>query len=327
MKIILTDACFIIEYFLRSLEWPQEDPLLSKPWLRCDVKLDLILLENQLPWFVLEDLFNLTEPCCINGEVSSFFDVAFHYFKVHFLQSILPSGANNSKFTIHYFHEHYQQYIMKPDQVSMQLHNLTDLLRIFYLPPDRLPKRERETVKHLYSASQLVESGVKLHVGDEDQSVLELQFSKGVLTIPRFEVCHWTETLIRNVVAFEQCHYPFQTYITDYIILLDFLIDTSQDVDTLVDKGIMTNTLGDSIAVANMINNLCLNVVQENISGGYILLCRKLNCFYEDPSHKYKAIFIHDYFSTPWKIASFIAAIVLLLLTLIQATCSVISLF
>lgn len=327
VKIILTDACFIIEYFLRSLEWPQEDPLLSKPWLRCDVKLDLILLENQLPWFVLEDLFNLTEPCCINGEVSSFFDVAFHYFKVHFLQSILPSGANNSKFTINYFHEHYQQYIMKPDQVSMQLHNLTDLLRIFYLPPDRLPKRERETVKHLYSASQLVESGVKLHVGDEDQSVLELQFSKGVLTIPRFEVCHWTETLIRNVVAFEQCHYPFQTYITDYIILLDFLIDTSQDVDTLVDKGIMTNTLGDSIAVANMINNLCLNVVQENISGGYILLCRKLNCFYEDPSHKYKAIFIHDYFSTPWKIASFIAAIVLLLLTLIQATCSVISLF
>jgi hypothetical protein len=72
VKIILTDACFIIEYFLRSLEWPQEDPLLSKPWLRCDVKLDLILLENQLPWFVLEDLFNLTEPSCINGEVSSF---------------------------------------------------------------------------------------------------------------------------------------------------------------------------------------------------------------------------------------------------------------
>jgi hypothetical protein len=108
---------------------------------------------------------------------------------------------------------------------------------------------------------------------------------------------------------------------------LDFLIDTSQDVDKLVDKGIMINTLGDSNAVAKMINNLCLNVVQENINGCYISLCRKLNCFYEDPSHKYKAIFIHDYFSTPWKITSFVAAIVLLLLTLIQATCSVISLF
>ena len=327
VKIILTDACFIIEYFLRSLEWPQEDPLLSKPWLRCDVKLDLILLENQLPWFVLEDLFNLTEPSCIDGEVSSFFDVAFHYFKVHFLQSILPNETNNKNFTINYFHEHYQQYIMKPDQVSMQLHNLTDLLRVFYLPLDMLPKREKQTVKHLFSASQLVEAGVKLHVGQDYQSVLELKFAKGALTIPRFEVCHWTETLLRNVVAFEQCHYPFQTYVTDYTILLDFLIDTSQDVDKLVEKGIMINTLGDSNAVAKMINNLCLNIVQENINGSYISLCRKLNCFYEDPSHKYKAIFIHDYFSTPWKITSFAAAIVLLLLTLIQATCSIISLF
>ncbi|TKY50037.1 UPF0481 protein [Spatholobus suberectus] len=325
VRIVLTDACFIIEYFLRSLEWPQEDPLLSKPWLRCDVKLDLILLENQLPWFVLEELFNLTEPSCFNGEVSSFFDVAFHYFRVHFLQSILP-GVDSSKFTINYFNKHYQQYIMKPDQVGMQLHNLTDLLRVFYLPPDRLPKREKEIVKHLYSASQLVEAGVKLHVG-QDKSAPELQFAKGVLTIPIFEVCHWTEILIRNVVAFEQCHFPFQTYITDYIMLLDFLIDTSQDVDTLVDKGIMINTLGDSSAVANMVNNLCLNVVQENINGGYIFSCRKLNRFYEDPSHKYKAIFIHDYFSTPWKITSFIAAIVLLVLTLIQAICSVISLF
>ncbi|CAJ2645800.1 unnamed protein product [Trifolium pratense] len=219
VKIILTDACFIIEYFLRSLEWPQEYPLLSKPWLRCDVKLDLILLENQLPWFVLEDLFNLTEPSCIDGEVSSFFDVAFHYFKVHFLQSILPNEANNNKFTIHYFHEHYQQYIMKPDQVSIQLHNLTDLLRVFYLPPDMLPKREKQIVKHLYSASQLVEAGVKLDVGQDYPSLLELKFAKGTLTIPRFEVCHWTETLIRNVIAFEQCHYPFQTYVTDYTIL------------------------------------------------------------------------------------------------------------
>ncbi|CAL0301763.1 unnamed protein product [Lupinus luteus] len=283
-----------------------------------------------LPWFVLEDLFNLTEPSCLSGEdhdqVSSFIDVAFHYFRVNFLQSIFPSGANNTMFTLHYFHEHYKQYIMKPDEVSMQLQNLTDLLRIFYLPPDRLPRRRKETVKHLYNASQLVEAGVKLHVG-EDKSILELQFTKGVFTIPRFEVCHWTEILIRNVVAFVQCHYPFQTYIRDYIILLDFLIDTSLDVDTLVDKGIMVNTLGDSSAVANMVNNLCINVVQENINSGYIRLCEKLNGFYEDPFHKYKASFIHDYFSSPWKITSFVAAILLLLLTLIQAICSVISLF
>ncbi|RDX78459.1 hypothetical protein CR513_41264, partial [Mucuna pruriens] len=35
-----------------------------------------------------------------------------------------------------------------------------------------------------------------------------------------------------------------------------------------------------------------------------------LNAFYEKPCNKYKAIFIHEYLNTPWKIASTVAAIV-----------------
>ncbi|PON70892.1 hypothetical protein TorRG33x02_255800 [Trema orientale] len=65
-EIILRDACFIIELFLRNTEDEQEGGkrgcILRTPWLRKAIKLDLILLENQLPFFVLTKLFKVVKP-------------------------------------------------------------------------------------------------------------------------------------------------------------------------------------------------------------------------------------------------------------------------
>lgn len=64
LTMILVDACFIIEHFLRfytGLASIDIDPL-SKSWLVNDVFHDLTLLENQLPFSVLEDIFNSAKP-------------------------------------------------------------------------------------------------------------------------------------------------------------------------------------------------------------------------------------------------------------------------
>lgn len=63
------------------------------------------------------------------------------------------------------------------------------------------------------------------------------------------------------------------------------------------------------------------------ISEDYCSLYDDLIKFHENPGNKNKAIFYHEYFNTPWKKASTTAAVLLLLLTLIQAICSVISVF
>ena len=44
------------------------------------------------------------------------------------------------------------------------------------------------------------------------------------LLIPEFVVDNRTEELFRNLMPLEQCHYPGDAYICDYIKLLDFLI-------------------------------------------------------------------------------------------------------
>ena len=48
------------------------------------------------------------------------------------------------------------------------------------------------------------------------------------------------------------------------MLLLDYLIDTSEDVDLLVKEKIIANALGSNEAVANMVNKLSLEIVEHN---------------------------------------------------------------
>ncbi|KAJ7962031.1 hypothetical protein O6P43_017313 [Quillaja saponaria] len=61
VDMIELDAVFIMEFFLRLTEKDQhkDDYVLSKPWLKEGICLDLILLENQLPIEVLKMLYEI----------------------------------------------------------------------------------------------------------------------------------------------------------------------------------------------------------------------------------------------------------------------------
>jgi len=177
----------------------------------------------------------------------------------------------------------------------------------------------------LYSASQLHNAGVKFKV-DSSKYLFDLKFTNGVLEIPCLKLYNVTESLFRNLVALEQYHYVFDAYVTDYIILVDFLIDIVKDVDLLVQKRILMNALGDNNAVTTLVNNLRRQIFISEANSYYFDLCNRLNNFYEDPWHSWKAALRRDYFSTPWRTASTVAAIILLVLTFTQTVCSIISL-
>ncbi|KAL5057252.1 hypothetical protein RYX36_002667, partial [Vicia faba] len=193
----------------------------------------------------------------------------------------------------------------------------------FLLPSsfDFVREEPGDAIEHVYSASQLSEAGLVFEVSDS-KCLLDLNFDdKGVLKIPRFHVHDTTEIYMRNILAFEECHISDQDscYISQYLSILDFLVNTEKDVSILVDKRIIVNWMGDANKVAAMVNNLCKNVSMPTLNSKYISICYRLNGFYENPSNKYKAIFVHEYFNTPWKIASTVTAVLLLLFTFIQA--------
>ncbi|WRX07930.1 Protein of unknown function DUF247, partial [Theobroma cacao] len=102
----------------------------------------------------------------------------------------------------------------------------------------------------------------------------------GVLELQVITVKYETETRFRNLMAFEQCHYPKEAYFCSYILLLDSLVNTSEDVDLLVKEGIIVNRLGSSGAVADMINNLAVGVVHSTML--YDQIGRNLNQYYHN---------------------------------------------
>jgi hypothetical protein len=299
VKMILLDVSFIIVRFLifKHAEWGhyQESTVFSEQLLE-----DMLLLENQLPFFVLEELYNFAFASSSN--YPSFTQLTFEFFAFYNPQKMSPHP-------------------------NLRIMHFVDLIRTFFLPPlERLQEIKRgEKVRHLYSVSQLDEAGVKFKVGSS-KCLFDLKFTNGVLEIPCFRVYRDTDSFVRNLVGLEQCHYLSDAYITDYFRVMDFLIDTPKDVDLLVRKGILINWLGDSNAVATLSNNLCKRIFISDTNSNYCRLCNDLNTFYEDRRQRWKVILRRDYFSNPWRTTTTIVAIILLVLTFTQTICSIISL-
>ncbi|KAI9071541.1 hypothetical protein K1719_046493 [Acacia pycnantha] len=300
VKVILMDSCFLFELFLRAYydDWSQDDAIHLKPWLVSTMRIDLFLLENQLPFFILERLFNIAFPSTMTDQrPPSFLELTFDYFAYY----------NSLKLT----HQ------------DVGISHFTDLIRTFHLQPlGKRPTRVHESLVRLQSATELADAGVRF-MKSSSPCLMDIKFSGQVLEIPQLRVEDWTETLLRNLVALEQCHYPSNSYIIDYVAVMDFLINTSKDVDVLIQNGVIINWLGDTDSVANLFNSLWKNVTYVNFNSHYSKLCKDLNGFCNDPWHHMKATLRRDYCSTPWQTAASIAGILLLVLSLTQTVCSI----
>ncbi|XP_019082788.1 PREDICTED: uncharacterized protein LOC104700637 isoform X2 [Camelina sativa] len=131
---------------------------------------------------------------------------------------------------------------------------------------------------------------------------------------------------MRNLMALEQCHYPLTAYVCNYIAFLDFLIDSEQDVDLLVKKGIVKNSFGHKESVAEMVNKLCLGIV--DFGSHYYFLAEALNKHYDNRFIRSivatsVATLRRNYFSDFWTGTATVASVVIVVLTLIGTVASV----
>ncbi|KAI9088215.1 hypothetical protein K1719_029936 [Acacia pycnantha] len=314
VKVILMDSCFLFELFLRSYydEWSQDDDDHLKP-LDSTIRIDLFLLENQLPFLVLESLFNKAFPSVTTDPgVTSFLELTFHYFADYNKLNLTPQGVS-----VRISH-------LTPQDVSASIIHFTDLIRTFHLQPlTKRPTRVPTSVVHLQCATELANAGVRF-MGRSSQCLVDIQLLEQVLEIPPLAVDYRTESLLRNLVALEHCYYHSEPYIIDYVAVMDFLINTSKDVDVLVQNGVILNGLGDTDSVAKLFNSLRINVTHAGFNSHYSKVCEKLDDFCKSRWYKLKATLRRDYGSTPWQTAASIAGFLLVVLSLIQTVCSIV---
>ena len=99
VKMVFVDAVFLIELFLKYYQpnlRTNEDPILGKSFLYDDVRHEILLLENQLPLFILNDLFNLAKTTMFETnlyEEISFRTITCFWFRKE-IASYLPIQEN-----------------------------------------------------------------------------------------------------------------------------------------------------------------------------------------------------------------------------------------
>ncbi|MED6156289.1 hypothetical protein PIB30_013321 [Stylosanthes scabra] len=318
VMLILVDSCFILEFLLRFyfLVTRGDDSILLPEQLLVHIRNDLLLVENQVPFFVLDKLYYLSFPSTLNGE-----DLHNHPPLLSLTCYILPGFMISE--------DNFVLLSVSSDVDFGRIAHFVDLTRKLLLKSSKLFQlstsdcsREAQ-VTHIYSASELNELGVKFEVNKNTECLLDITLSGHTLRIPFIRVHDWTELVLRNLLAFEQCHCIHESYLTDYTLFLDFLINTDKDVDLLIKKGIIENWLGDSNAVAKMFNGLAANTVTPDFNVQYSNIFKDLNAFCAHPWNKKVATLKRDYCNTPWKTVASIAAIFLLILTIIQTIFSI----
>ncbi|KAI6668395.1 hypothetical protein NL676_016129 [Syzygium grande] len=101
---MVLDGCFIIELFckyfgkLAGHTDPRHDPLLTEPWVLPFLMRDLAKLENQIPWFVLNALFDLTVGSW-NESHPSLSNLALSFFNRTFQRPDAEAEAVSMKFS------------------------------------------------------------------------------------------------------------------------------------------------------------------------------------------------------------------------------------
>ncbi|KAL9428076.1 hypothetical protein AB3S75_030131 [Citrus x aurantiifolia] len=334
ITMILYDAVFIIELFLRRWERSDDDFLLKRACLANTVWLDLQLLENQLPFFVLDGLHKLASPYLDPKND----DRSFIALSCEFFRHCKASEEINVK--------------------AEDILHFTHLSRYFKTRKAPEPEKEKrdekkrdEEKRDLPCAAKLQGSGVQFKCISEKASLLDINFEErkwlGIpclkvaeLQIPRIEVEDSMESLMRNLMALEQCRYPRETIVCNYVYFMDTLIDTDEDVNKLAEAGIISNSLGESARIAKMFNDLCLEITLDGSNSlgesdrivkmygsHYAGIIKKLKNHYDDPWNHAKATLKTTYFSNLWKGTGTVAALLLLVFNLIQAIWSIISAF
>ncbi|XP_052172622.1 UPF0481 protein At3g47200-like isoform X2 [Diospyros lotus] len=319
-EMLLVDGCLILELLYRHYDIVQKktkgnellDLGIDSALTYHTVQRDLLLLENQLPFFVLLELFRLTGAKAAAASSVTLVDYVLTFFCDLLNLQIIPDKAKEDGDTFHILH----------------------LLQKHYLPVD-LPQ-PKTRCQFIQSATDLDYAGVKFesHKADlkfepnkaispfqvkfEDPSGLKRWwFSRASFKIPTLHINDSTELFLRNLIAFEQCCPFIDSYVTSYAFVMDRLINTAKDVDVLQKAGIICNYLGSHKDASDLFNKLCSEVAIEHFY--FADTCEQAA---EYSSRFWPHAVAHlrrNNFSTPWAYIAFCVAFILFFSSLVAA--------
>ncbi|CAH2059071.1 unnamed protein product [Thlaspi arvense] len=313
-EMMVLDGCFILELFRKVsglVPFELDDPIVTMAWVLPFFNRDFLRLENQIPFFVLESLFDLTRGDNEKETNASLPSLAFVFFNDMMTRT-------------------------KEDLARLKdlgAKHLLDLVRSSLLPNSELhalpktnPANKKTPLYIIQNISKLRVSGVQIRELKNAESFLVVRFRHGTIEMPCITVDDFMSSFLQNCVAYEQCHVACSKHFTTYATLLDCLITTHGDVEYLCDQNIIENYFGTQAEVAEFVNSLGKDVVFDIRECYLSELFNEVNEYYTSSWRVEWAVFKFFYFSSqePWYFISAFAALILLILAAIQTIYTVV---
>ncbi|KAJ4718662.1 hypothetical protein OWV82_010313 [Melia azedarach] len=265
IEMMVIDGCFILELLLKFVgivEPDTTDPIFNKPCILDNIRRDLILLENQIPWYLLQVLYIQSVP---QDQDKLFTNRDLLNYSLSFLQHTLPVKFNLPEFTQQTFKVE-PKHLLDLLYCTIVYSTLVDgsTLIISKDTDDTDENQMSNAWEPVPCVKDLSQAGIKFQKGSES-NILSLEFSNGVFKIPPMIIYKHTGCLFFNLIALEQSRYDYEDKIGSYVLFLNSLIKTSGDVHMLRENGIIDNWLGsDEEGVSNFFKNLGQDVYVNN---------------------------------------------------------------
>ncbi|XP_057789332.1 UPF0481 protein At3g47200-like [Salvia miltiorrhiza] len=304
VEMLLLDGCFVIEllrsYWFNDLR-DKNDQIFQFDHMLVQIRHDLLLLENQLPFFVLNELFDVTR--------MEHPDDNIHHLLLFLAGDVLPWPDSS-----------------KLDYSSEMLHNAEHILGLVYDSFFSFSFSAKcftenngcNTVHHTCSASEMEEAGIRLK-GSKGMSLRDISFAKGVIKLPPLCISDKTESMLRNLIAYELCFFPddHPRYVKDYLFFIHCFIRSTKDVEILRRSGVISNFIGNDEMICSMFNRLGKKVVVSSSDFCYSNVFESLNRCKRLRRGRWMARVRRNYLK--------ISAAVLLILTIFQTVVSMLS--
>ncbi|EOY28721.1 Uncharacterized protein TCM_030240 [Theobroma cacao] len=319
VEMMLVDGCFVMEvlhHFGRGKE--SEDGIFPiEPWQIPILVRDLLLLENQIPFFVLENLFDLSKSEEATATVSvptmalKFIDLAFPLsmdFIINHLESpkhllhllletIRPSNPSTNSLSLFLKTIHLIAMILSnPISLLLFLNNITRR-RVSHLktpasskqkghhlsiqPKPSTSKTADEVKVYLESARELQKSGIEFRPKRADRFT-DIHCKDGVLEIPPVTINDLFLAILVNGMAFEQRSTGCSKDLTAYVSFMSSLIRHPTDVELLSSCGIISRFSLENERVASSFTYLQSKISNRGIpQDSYLYMTvMETKCYY-----------------------------------------------
>ncbi|RWR96997.1 UPF0481 protein [Cinnamomum micranthum f. kanehirae] len=279
VKMVLLDGCFVVEYLLRCHE-DVLDELDSMDWMHAQIQYDILLLENQIPFFVLNKTFELLQvtpspSMDVHSSPSSLTDMAISYLcRTTKQKANLPPPES-----VHHLLHLYHSFCLYTPKVERD--STTGMITIDGVTSEI---SAQVSSKDIPSATVLQEAGIKFMRRDVEGSSLDVTFSNGEMKIPPLRIAGRTKSRLRNLAIFEQFYPNFRSdkSFSAYVEFINCLVTTPEDVALLYEEGIIHTYYGNKYT-ADLLSQLNRGItVQPN---HYLAPLRHSPCTHPSPNH------------------------------------------